>query len=40
MFGDVVRIVMSMDVKKEEVGIKPSTGPKKGVQSPKKKVYW
>jgi hypothetical protein len=40
MFGDVVRIGMSMDVKEEEVGIKPPMGPKKGVQSQKKKVYW
>jgi hypothetical protein len=29
------------DVKEEEeVGIKPPMGPKKGVQSPKKKVNW
>jgi IMP dehydrogenase/GMP reductase len=40
MFGDVLRIGMSMDVEEKEVGIKPPMGPKAGVQSPKKKVYW
>jgi hypothetical protein len=39
MFGNVVRIGMSMDVE-DEVGIKPPMSPKKGVQRPKKKVYW
>jgi hypothetical protein len=36
MFGNVVRIGMSMDVKQEEVGIKPPMGPKKGCKAQRK----